>query len=81
MVGLLGRVTGTVLLNGADGMADMSAKALTMGGTGPGPARQLLPSMNQNGQAPNGASPLDGACPLDGVASPRAVRKVPVDEK
>ncbi|KUM79168.1 SPFH domain-containing protein [Streptomyces curacoi] len=70
-----GSVDHMVLLNGADGMADMFAKALTMGGTGLGLARQLLASMNQNGQAPNGASPLDG------VASPRAARKVPVDEK
>lgn len=49
-----GSVDNMVVLNGADGMADMLAKALTMGGTGLGLARQLLASMNQNGQSPNG---------------------------
>lgn len=61
-----------VILNGADGMADMFAKALTMGGTGLGLARQLLASMNQNGQPVNGTS-------LNGVASPPS-QKVPVQE-
>lgn len=51
-------------------MADMFAKALTMGGTGLGPARQLLASMNQNGQAPKEASPLNGLA-----------QKVPMDDK
>jgi uncharacterized membrane protein YqiK len=41
-----GNVEHMVLLNGADGMADMFAKALTMGGTGLGLARQLLSTMN-----------------------------------
>ena len=54
----------------ADGMADMFAKALTMGGTGLGLARRLLASMNQDGQAPEGNSPLNGP-----------VQKVPMDEK
>jgi hypothetical protein len=40
-----------VVLNGAEGVEDMLAKALTLGGTGLGVARQLLASMNgQNGQ-------------------------------
>ncbi|WP_031482381.1 SPFH domain-containing protein [Streptomyces bicolor] len=65
-----GSVDNMVLLNGADGMADMFAKALTMGGTGLGLARQLLASMNQNGQAPKEASSLNGLA-----------QKVPVDEK
>lgn len=69
-----GNVDNMVLLNGADGMADVFAKALTMGGTGLGLARQLLASMNQNGHAENGTSPLNG------VASPPAQR-VPVEEK
>ncbi|MFF8835226.1 flotillin family protein [Streptomyces sp. NPDC015130] len=41
-----GNVDQMVLLNGADGMADVFAKALTMGGTGLGLARQLLATMN-----------------------------------
>lgn len=65
-----GSVDNMVLLNGADGMADMFAKALTMGGTGLGPARQLLASMNQNGQVPKEGSPLNGP-----------TQKVPMDEK
>lgn len=65
-----GNVDNMVVLNGADGMADMFAKALTMGGTGLGLARRLLASMNQDGQAPEGSSPLNGL-----------VQKVPMDEK
>ncbi len=41
-----GNVDQMVLLNGADGMADVFAKALTMGGTGLGLARQLLATMS-----------------------------------
>ncbi|MFI7407554.1 SPFH domain-containing protein [Streptomyces sp. NPDC049627] len=70
-----GSVDNMVLLNGADGMADMFAKALTMGGTGLGLARQLLASMNQNGQTPNGTSSLNG------LASPPPAQKVAMDEK
>ncbi|MFE5792549.1 flotillin family protein [Streptomyces sp. NPDC056503] len=44
-----GNVDQMILLNGADGMADMFAKALTMGGTGLGLARQLLATMGPNG--------------------------------
>ncbi|MFC8241672.1 flotillin domain-containing protein [Streptomyces chartreusis] len=65
-----GNVDNIVVLNGADGMADMFAKALTMGGTGLGLARRLLASMNRDGQAPEGDSPLNGL-----------VQKVPMDEK
>ncbi|MFF1322510.1 SPFH domain-containing protein [Streptomyces chartreusis] len=65
-----GNVDNMVVLNGADGMADMFAKALTMGGTGLGLARRLLASMNQDGQVPEGNSPLNGP-----------VQKVPMDEK
>ncbi|MFD5008385.1 SPFH domain-containing protein [Streptomyces chartreusis] len=65
-----GNVDNMVVLNGADGMADMFAKALTMGGTGLGLARRLLASMNQDGQAPEGNSPLNGLA-----------QKVPMDEK
>lgn len=65
-----GNVDNMVVLNGADGMSDMFAKALTMGGTGLGLARRLLASMNQDGQAPEGNSPLNGLA-----------QKVPMDEK
>jgi hypothetical protein len=64
-----------VVLNGADGMADMLAKALTMGGTGLGLARQLLASMNHNSQPANGTSPS-----LNGVAAPPS-QKVPVEKE
>ncbi|WP_436772244.1 SPFH domain-containing protein [Yinghuangia sp. YIM S09857] len=56
-----GNVDHMVLLNGADGMSDMFAKALTMGGTGLGLARQLLASMNtapENGAAPKNGTPV-----------------------
>ena len=68
-----GNVDNMVLLNGADGMADLFAKALTMGGTGLGLARQLLASMNQNGQTPNGTPSVNGS------ASPPS-QKVPIEE-
>ncbi|MFD9224196.1 hypothetical protein ACFWDI_30320 [Streptomyces sp. NPDC060064] len=45
-----------ILLNGADGMSDMFAKALTLGGTGLGLARQLLSTMNQDGGRGGGRS-------------------------
>ncbi|GAA3824735.1 flotillin family protein [Streptomyces phyllanthi] len=62
--GAFGNVDNMVLLNGADGMADMFAKALTMGGTGLGLARQLLASMNQNGAAaPGGPAAVNGHVP------------------
>jgi uncharacterized membrane protein YqiK len=48
-----GNVEHMVVLNGAEGIEDMLAKALTLGGTGLGVARQLLSTMNngsENGQ-------------------------------
>ncbi|MFC7263725.1 MULTISPECIES: SPFH domain-containing protein [Streptomyces] len=71
-----GNVDHMVLLNGADGMADMFAKALTMGGTGLGLARQLLASMNQDGATGNGAGAAAG---LNGVVPPRT-EKVTVEK-
>ncbi|MCC9710884.1 flotillin family protein [Streptomyces sp. MNU76] len=68
-----GNVDNMVLLNGADGMADMFAKALTMGGTGLGLARQLLASMNQNGV------PSDGSAEVNGMPVEKA-EKVQVDK-
>lgn len=57
--GALGNVDHMVVLNGADGMADMLTKALAMGGTGLGLARQLLASMGERPEASseNGAAP------------------------
>jgi uncharacterized membrane protein YqiK len=44
--GVFGNVDNMIVLNGAQGVEDMLAKALTLGGTGLGVARQLLSSMN-----------------------------------
>ena len=55
--GALGNVDHMVVLNGADGVADLLTKALAMGGTGLGLARQLLGAMSE---AP-GAAGKDGA--------------------
>ncbi|MCX5603072.1 SPFH domain-containing protein [Streptomyces phaeochromogenes] len=76
--GAFGNVEHMVLLNGADGMSDMFAKALTMGGTGLGLARQLLSSM---GQDQNGQAGKDGSAVNGHVAPPAAPpsQKVPVD--
>ncbi|WP_327726657.1 SPFH domain-containing protein [Streptomyces sp. NBC_00487] len=71
-----GNVDNMVLLNGADGMADMFAKALTMGGTGLGLARQLLSSMNQNAVPAGGPAGVNGV-PVEKVA----VEKVQVDRE
>ncbi|MET9663153.1 flotillin domain-containing protein, partial [Streptomyces sp. NPDC006510] len=68
--GAFGSVDHMVLLNGADGMSDMFAKALTMGGTGLGLARQLLATMSQNGPA-EPAPRVNGAAP----ATPPSPRK------
>ncbi|AZQ72555.1 flotillin family protein [Streptomyces luteoverticillatus] len=51
-----GNVDHMVLLNGADGMSDLFAKALTMGGTGLGLARQLLAAMGTTDGAGSGTS-------------------------
>ncbi|MFB7495627.1 flotillin family protein [Streptomyces sp. NPDC056161] len=72
-----GTVDNMVLLNGADGMADVFAKALTMGGTGLGLARQLLASMNQNGQAHNDRPP-NGTSAEGGAAGAPRTQHVPV---
>ncbi|MHA6615600.1 flotillin family protein [Pseudonocardia sp. DLS-67] len=65
--GALGSVDHMVVLNGADGMADMLTKALAMGGTGLGLARQLLASMGEKPEAPseNGAVPSPTPRPVD----------------
>jgi flotillin len=64
VVGKQGRVTGKigpglVVLNGAQGIEAMLAKALTLGGTGLGLARSLLngatPALLANGTTPEAA--------------------------
>ncbi|MET7985791.1 MULTISPECIES: SPFH domain-containing protein [unclassified Streptomyces] len=70
-----GNVDHMVLLNGADGMADMFAKALTMGGTGLGLARQLLASMN-----PEGGPAKNPKAELNGFTAPVS-EKVPVEKE
>lgn len=69
-----------ILLNGADGMSDMFAKALTMGGTGLGLARQLLATMNgpvpADGNGNGIATSVNGAVP----PAPRTER-IPVTDE
>ncbi|MFF1837623.1 flotillin family protein [Streptomyces sp. NPDC058231] len=60
--GAFSSVDHMVLLNGADGMAEMFAKALTMGGTGLGLARQLLSTMGDKGE-PRTPPPVNGVVP------------------
>jgi uncharacterized membrane protein YqiK len=50
--GVFGNVDNMIVLNGAQGVEDMLAKALTLGGTGLGVARQLLSTMNGQNPAP-----------------------------
>ncbi|GHA68320.1 flotillin family protein [Streptomyces tauricus] len=64
--GAFGNVEHMVLLNGADGMSDMFAKALTMGGAGLGLARQLLASVNANGRVGAEGSGVNGGPPAGG---------------
>ncbi len=58
--GVFGNVDNMVVLNGAEGVEDMLAKALTLGGTGLGVARQLLASMGGNAQVPNTIAASNG---------------------
>ncbi|MYW49445.1 flotillin domain-containing protein, partial [Streptomyces sp. SID161] len=70
-----GNVDNMVLLNGADGMGEMFAKALTMGGTGLGLARKLLATMG------DGSRPVPGVSPWpDGAAVPPP-QQVTVDQE
>jgi uncharacterized membrane protein YqiK len=70
--GVFGNVDNMVVLNGADGIEDMLAKALTLGGTGLGLARQLLSGMSvTNGQnAVNGHGPVPPVPPVPAPAAP-----------
>ncbi|AXI78673.1 SPFH domain-containing protein [Peterkaempfera bronchialis] len=60
-----GGVDHMVVLNGADGVSELFAKALTMGGTGLGLARQLLSTVN-------------GAAAPQGVADRAVPESVPI---
>ena len=51
-------VDNMIVLNGADGVEEILAKALTLGGTGLGLARSLMSNMNGNG---NGSAPAPAA--------------------
>ncbi|MBT2539274.1 flotillin family protein [Streptomyces sp. ISL-44] len=62
--GAFGSVEHMVLLNGAEGMSEMFAKALTMGGTGLGVARQLLASMAQTAPAAGAEPKVNGRIPI-----------------
>ncbi|GLZ07343.1 flotillin family protein [Actinomadura sp. NBRC 104412] len=56
--GVFGNVDNMVVLNGAEGMEEMLAKALTLGGTGLGLARTLLNNLNgPQAQTTNGTVP------------------------
>ncbi|MFB7215255.1 flotillin family protein [Streptomyces sp. NPDC056255] len=77
--GAFGSVDHMVLLNGADGMSDMFAKALTMGGTGLGLARQLLATMGQNDPA-QPAPQANGVVPAT-PPSPRKQRIAVTDDQ
>ncbi|MFD0683682.1 flotillin family protein [Actinomadura fibrosa] len=74
--GVFGNVDNMVVLNGAEGVEDMLAKALTLGGTGLGVARQLLAGMNgangQNGQnGRSGGAPEASPVPAAPVEAPK----------
>jgi flotillin len=63
--GALGNVDHMVVLNGADGVADLLTKALAMGGTGLGLARQLLGAMAEKPDAPSGNGAASAPTPLE----------------
>lgn len=72
--GAFGNVEHMILLNGAEGMSEMFAKALTMGGTGLGLARQLLSTMSQ---PPTATAPAAEGTPVNG-SSPTASHQIPI---
>lgn len=55
---VFGNVDNMVVLNGAEGIEDMLAKALTLGGTGLGVARRLLATVNGQDAAVNNGQPV-----------------------
>lgn len=72
-----GNVDHMVLLNGADGMSDMFTRALTLGGTGLGLARQLMSAMS-GGTDENGSSSRNGTA-ASKAASPAPVLPISLD--
>ncbi len=78
--GVFGNVDNMVVLNGAEGVEDMLAKALTLGGTGLGVARQLLANLNNAQPAANGHNGPAPAVPGETPAKtdpPRPVKARP----
>ncbi|QXJ22850.1 flotillin family protein [Actinomadura graeca] len=70
---VFGNVDNMVVLNGAEGVEDMLAKALTLGGAGLGVARQLLAGMNgggQDGGGRNGSVPSTPSLPTVPLETP-----------
>ncbi|MFD0279022.1 flotillin family protein [Kitasatospora sp. NPDC127111] len=77
-----GNVEHMVLLNGAEGVGDLFTKALTMGGTGLGLARQLLTTLQGPAQ-PAGAAAVEPAAAVpvqQAQARKTPVQQVPVEE-
>lgn len=79
--GAFGNVEHMVLLNGAEGMSEMFAKALTMGGTGLGVARQLLASMSQQTSDPAGSTGSAGPGGSAGSAGSTLNGRIPIREE
>jgi uncharacterized membrane protein YqiK len=65
-----GNVDNMVVLNGADGVAELFAKALTLGGAGLGLARSLLSSLSDGQPAAEPASTPDAGPPVPRPAAP-----------
>ncbi|GAA2793749.1 SPFH domain-containing protein [Kitasatospora sp. CM 4170] len=73
-----GNVEHMVLLNGAEGVGDLFTKALTMGGTGLGLARQLLTTLQGPAQPAEAARAVPAAAA--GPAGQVPVQQVPIEE-
>jgi len=56
----LGNIDNLVVLNGAEGMEDLLAKAMTMGGAGLGLAQQLMTSIRADKKPASPVAPLNG---------------------
>ncbi|MFB4316600.1 flotillin family protein [Actinomadura sp. 21ATH] len=76
--GVFGNVDNMVVLNGAQGVEEMLAKALTLGGTGLGLARQLLAGQASaqaakpaNGRPADAAAAATGSVPVAAPAPPK----------
>jgi flotillin len=69
--GALGNVDHMVVLNGADGVADLLTKALAMGGTGLGLARQLLGAMSEKPDVASGNGAAPAPAPLEKTPTPK----------